>query len=167
MAVLLSLGVLALIGLGVKFGVEHLPSFGGPEDYVGEGTEPVDAKVEQGQTLSEIGRTLKDLGVVASVDAWLEAAAKETKAKTIGPGLYDMRKEMSGEAAVARMIDPASRITNTVLLREGLRIWETFDAISKASGFREEAREGIQGRQDRAPEVRQGQRGGVPVPGNL
>ena len=65
-AILLSLGVLAMIGLGVRFAIENLPSFGGPADYVGEGTEPVDLKVEEGQTLTEIGRTLKELGVVAS-----------------------------------------------------------------------------------------------------
>ena len=75
-----------MIGLGVKFAIENIPDFGGPADYVGEGTDPVEVKVEEGQTLTEIGRTLKALGVVASVDAWLEAAAKEPKAKKIGPG---------------------------------------------------------------------------------
>ncbi len=134
-AVLLSLGVLVLIGLGVKFAVDNIPEFGGPADYVGEGTEPVEARVEEGQTLSEIGRTLKDLGVVASVDAWLEASAKEPKAKTIGPGVYDMRKEMSAQAAVDRMIDPEARITDKLLLREGLRFTESIEVISEATGI--------------------------------
>ncbi len=135
-AVLLSLGVLALIGLGVKVAIDGLPSFGTPpEDFVGEGTEPVEITVTQGQTVSEIGRTLKDEGVVASVDAWVAAAAQEPRAATIGPGRYDMRLEMSAEAAVTRMVDPATRITNKLLLREGLRIWESVEAISKASGI--------------------------------
>jgi UPF0755 protein len=134
-AILLSLGVLVLIGLGVKFAVENVPEFGGPADYVGEGTDPVEVRVEDGQTLTEIGRTLKELGVVASVDAWLEASAKEPKAKAIGPGVYDMRKEMSAEAAVDRMVDPASRITDKLLLREGLRLTESIETIAAATGI--------------------------------
>ncbi len=134
-AILLSLGVLAVIGLGVKFAIENIPDFGGPADYVGEGTDPVEARVEEGQTLAEIGRTLKDLGVVASVDAWLEAAAKEPKSKTIGPGVYDMRKEMSAQAAVERMIDPDARITDKLLLREGLRFTQSIETIATATGI--------------------------------
>ncbi len=134
-AILLSLGVLAMIGLGVRFAIENIPEFGGPADYIGEGTDPVEARVEEGQTLAEIGRTLKDLGVVASVDAWLEATAKEPKSKTIGPGVYDMRKEMSAEAAVERMIDPEARITDKLLLREGLRLNQSIEAISAATGI--------------------------------
>jgi UPF0755 protein len=134
-AILLSLGVLAVIGVGAKFAIDHIPSFGGPPDYVGEGTEPVVVTVEEGDTLAEIGQTLKADGVVASVDAWLAEAKREKKTSTIGPGQYDMRTEMSAEAAVARMVDPQTRITNTLLLREGLRIDQTFDVIKQAAGL--------------------------------
>lgn len=135
-AVLLSLGVLAAIGLGIKVAVDGLPDFGSSaEDYVGEGTTPVEIVVEQGQTVSEIGRTLKDKGVVASVDAWVAAASQEPRSTSIGPGRYDMRLQMSAESAVARMIDPNTRVTDKLLLREGLRIWESVEAISKASGI--------------------------------
>jgi peptidoglycan lytic transglycosylase G len=134
-AILLSLGVLALIGFGVKFAIENIPDLGGPADYAGEGTDPVEVKVEDGQTLTEIGRTLKALGVVASVDAWLDAANKEPKAKLIGPGVYDMRTEMSAQAAVDRMVDPDTRITDKLLLREGLRFTQSIEAISKATGI--------------------------------
>jgi UPF0755 protein len=136
-AILLSLGVLAMIGFGIRFAIQNIPDFGGPADYVGEGTDPVEARVEDGQTLAEIGRTLKDLGVVASVDAWLEATKAEPRSKTIGPGLYDMRKEMSAAAAVDRMIDPEARITDKLLLREGLRFTESIETIAKATGISE------------------------------
>lgn len=134
-AILLSLGVLVAIGLGVRFAIQNIPDFGGPADYVGEGTDPVEVKVEDGQTLTEIGRTLKEVGVVASVDAWLDASAKEPEAKKIGPGLYDMRKEMSAAAAVDRMIDPQARLTDKLLLREGLRFTESIETISAATGI--------------------------------
>ena len=72
---------------------------------------------------------------MASVDAWLEAANKESKAKLIGPGVYDMRKEMSAAAAVDRMIDPAARMTDKLLLREGLRFTQSIETISAATGI--------------------------------
>lgn len=134
LAILLSLCVVGLIVLGAKMVIDRVPALGlGPPDYAGEGTDPVQVRVEQGQTLSEIGQTLKAAGVVASVDAWTDACATEPKAASIGPGLYNMRLEMSAEAALNRMLDPSSKVVNQLLLREGLRIWETYDAIHEAS----------------------------------
>lgn len=135
LAVLMSLGVVAIIAFGVKVAVDNIPQFGGPEDYVGEGDGQVAIEVEAGQTLAQIGQTLKAEGVVASVDAWLAAAAEDDRSMTIGPGVYDMRAEMSAEAAVARMVDPASRITNELLLREGLRLPQSIAAISEGTGI--------------------------------
>ena len=74
---------------------------------------------DEGITLAEIGRTLKAVGVVASVDAWLDAAKREPASSSIGPGQYEMLSRMSAEAAVARMVDPDTRITNELLLPEG------------------------------------------------
>jgi len=135
-AIVLSIGVLALIAFGVKFAIDRIPALGSaPADYVGEGTDPVVSTVEQGDTLAEIGRTLKADGVVASVDAWLEAASREPETAKIGPGQYDMLKEMSAESAVARMIDPDTRIVDQLLLREGLRKDQSFQAIKDATGI--------------------------------
>ena len=134
-AILLSLGVLAAIVFGVRLAIDLIPEFGGPADYVGEGTDPVVTTVNPGDTIAEIGRTLKADGVVASVDAWLAEAKKEPRTEQIGPGEYDMLTEMSAEAAVARMVDPATRITDQLLLREGLRIDQTFEAIKETAGL--------------------------------
>lgn len=136
LAVLASLAVVALLAFGVKLGIEHLPSFGsGPPDFEGQGTESVVITVNKGDTLAEIGRTLKSEGVVASVDAWLDQAKQEPATAKIGPGQYDMLTEMSAAAAVARMVDPASRVSNKLLLREGLRFNQSIAAISKATGI--------------------------------
>ncbi|MGB8020269.1 MAG: endolytic transglycosylase MltG [Candidatus Nanopelagicales bacterium] len=136
LAVLLSVAVLVGIGFGVRALVDRIPMFGGgPEDYSGEGTGSVEISVVKGQTLAEIGQTLKKDGVVASVDAWLAAAKREPLTRSIGPGLYEMRLRMSGEAAVDRMIDPDNRIIDELLLREGLRIWETIEKTSAATGL--------------------------------
>lgn len=137
LAVLVSLAVVLALFLGFRFLASKFPSFGlGPPDYTGEGTNtPVTVEVAAGNTLTQIGQTLKEKDVVASVDAWLGAVQREPKSSTIGPGLYDMRTQMSADAAVERMIDPNSRITADLLLREGLRIWESADTIVKSTNM--------------------------------
>jgi UPF0755 protein len=135
-AILLSVGVLVGIGLAVRMAVDLIPEFGGPPDFTGEGTDPVVSVVEEGDTLAKIGQTLKADGVVASVDAWLAEAKREPATARIAPGSYDMLTEMSAESAVARMVDPATRITAELLLREGLRIDQSFEAISEATGIK-------------------------------
>jgi UPF0755 protein len=137
LAVVLSLVVLVGIGFVVKVGLDNLPTLGsGPADYEGEGTEPaIVVTVEKGDTLAKIGQTLKSEGVVASVDAWLDAAKRESEAKSIGPGQYEMLTRMSAAAAVQRMVDPNTRVVNELLLREGLRMDQTFEVIKQATGI--------------------------------
>jgi UPF0755 protein len=119
----------------VKVGLDNLPTIGGgPVDYEGDGSEPVIVStVAKGDSVAAIGRTLKADGVIASVDAWLDAARTEPKMATIGPGQYEMLTKMSAAAAVARMVDPDSRVVDELLLREGLRIDQTLETISQAT----------------------------------
>jgi UPF0755 protein len=134
LAVMLSIGVLALIGFGVKTAVDYIPQFGPPPaDYAGEGSGAVTITVKKGQTIAEIGRTLKAAGVVASVDKWVAEAAKEPRSQAIGPGDYDMQLAMSAESAVARMVDPKARVFDQLLLREGLRVDQSIGVIAKGT----------------------------------
>ncbi len=133
-AIVVSLGVLVVIGLLVKVALDNLP-FLGPPDFAGPGEDPVVVSVQPGDTIAEMGQTLKAEGVVASVDAWIEAANEEPLALTIAPGSYDMLTRMRADEALAWMLDPDSRITTALLLREGLRIDQTVAAVSEATGL--------------------------------
>lgn len=136
LAVVVSLAVFFSVG-GAAYWVlsqTHLIGSSGA-DFVGEGKGKVTITVKKGQTVAEIGQTLKAAGVVASVDAWLAAAQQEPQVSSIGPGQYVMLKEMSAEAAVARMINPGSRLIDKLLLREGLRIWESLKKIHTVTGI--------------------------------
>lgn len=138
MAVLLSLAVIGVIALGAKTLLDRVDVFGGgPEDFSGEGGEPVQVRVEEGQTLAQIGQTLKEAEVVASVDAWVNATKSEPRSATISPALYNLRLQMSADAALQRMLDPSAKVVNQLLLREGLRIWETYDAITEATDIKQ------------------------------
>ncbi len=102
-------------------------------DYVGSGTESVEIVVGRGDSLTQIARTLEKAGVIKTTGVFLDAADANPKSTSIGPGRYTLRRQMSGAAALALMLDPASRATSRLVLPEGLRLTQTVAAASAAS----------------------------------
>lgn len=137
LAVLVAIGLLALVAFGVYLGIRALTG-AGSGDYSGEGTGSVTVVVEKGDSLTAIGRTLTEAGVVASSDAFVDAAAANPDAEGIAPGAYALREGMSGASAVALLLDPASRLVEKVVIPEGWRVEKTVAAIVKATGLTEE-----------------------------
>jgi UPF0755 protein len=95
-----------------------------PSDYSGSGTGTVIVEVQQNDTLTDIGTTLHDAGVVASVTAFTDAAGN----KTIQPGTYRLRSHMSAKSALALLLDPSSRVNADVLVTEGAT---TLDVVNR------------------------------------
>ena len=93
-------------------------------------------EVREGQTLTDIGMTLQSADVVASTEAFAEAAALNNDATSITPGVYLMLEQMSATGAVERLLDPASRNENTVTIVEGLRTNQVVAALSDATGIK-------------------------------
>ncbi len=140
-AVLLSLAILVgggyvVITKGVEFISDSLSSAG---DYPGPGSGSVIFEVTEGDTIAAMGRSLKEDGIVKTVDAFTEAAAKESASTGIQVGYYEMKKEMSAEDALDILIDPANLIRNTVAVPEGLRSTEIIDLLVKKSEFKRAA----------------------------
>lgn len=137
LAVLVALAV--LVGgfyLGVTKGVDWVSDqFSSAADYPGPGTGEVSFEVEKGDTVAEMGRNLKDQGVVKSVQAFLDAAAAEPDSGTIQVGFYAMKKEMAADDAVAVLIDPANQVKNTVTIPEGLRVVDIVDVLAEKTDF--------------------------------
>ncbi|MBM7772947.1 UPF0755 protein [Actinokineospora baliensis] len=104
--------VLAIIGGGVWFGLRTLAGIGDYDDYAGAGETDVVVEVKGGDSTGVIANRLKDDGVVASARAFTEAAESESKVRSIQPGYYVMRTKVSGADAVAKIVDPASRVGN-------------------------------------------------------
>ena len=88
-------------------------------DYTGTGTGTVTIQVHPGDGASVIGATLVKAGVVASVDAFTDAAAKNSQSADIAPGSYQLRLHMSGTAAVSLMLDPAAHLVAKLVIPEG------------------------------------------------
>ena len=90
-------------------------------DYAGPGQGSVLFQVQEGDSTSAIGRNLKHEGVVASVDAFTQAANGSTD---IQVGYYQLKKKMSADEAFAVLSDPKNIVTTAVTIPEGLRMEE-------------------------------------------
>ncbi len=137
LAVLVALAlVVGVFYFGVTRGVELLrDQFADPEDYAGPGKGKVTFQVEEGDSLSEMGRGLKSAGVVASVQAFIDATNGDPKASGIQVGYYQMKKEMAAEDALDLLIDPANILKNTVTVPEGLRVVDVVAVLAKGTDF--------------------------------
>ncbi|GAA3056481.1 endolytic transglycosylase MltG [Actinokineospora globicatena] len=104
--------LLAIIGGGVWYGIRTLSGIGGYDDFSGAGESDVVVEVKGGDSTGVIANRLKEEGVVASARAFTEAAESESKVRAIQPGFYVMRTKVSGTDAVAKIVNPASRVGN-------------------------------------------------------
>ncbi|MFE0690858.1 endolytic transglycosylase MltG [Streptomyces xiamenensis] len=128
-AACLVVAVVLVGGLGgaVYFGYDFYQSrFGPAPDYAGEGTGEVQVTIPSGASVSQMGNILKEAGVVKSHDAFVSAATKDGVAP-IQAGVYTLRQEMSADAAVALLTDPAQ--LNTLIIAEGMRASQIYTAI--------------------------------------
>ncbi|MEU9302244.1 endolytic transglycosylase MltG [Streptomyces sp. NPDC048269] len=129
-----TLVIVGVLGGGGYYGYTYLKDrFATAEDYVGEGSgETIDVEIPKGSSLAQMGNILKKHGVVASVEAFTTAANVNPKGKSIQPGVYSMKKKMSGAAAVALMTDSSK--LNVITITEGMRNAKVYEAIDKKLG---------------------------------
>ena len=128
-----------LVGGGyfaVTKGVDGIKGlFAGPEDYPGPGTGQVLVEVQEGDSGGEIGNTLKDMGVVKSVDAFTDALAANEGAQSIQVGFYQLKKEMKASDAVDVLVEPDNVIRNSVTIPEGLRVVDIVEILADKTDF--------------------------------
>lgn len=137
LAVLLALAV--LVGgfyVAVTRGVDWVDSqFNEADDYPGPGSGSVTFEVEEGDTAAEMGRGLKEEGVVASVEAFIAAAAADPDSAGIQVGFYELQEEMAAADALEVLLDPANQVKATVTVPEGLRVTEIVEVLAENTKF--------------------------------
>ncbi len=107
-----------------------------PNDYEGSGNgEEVVVVIESGHIGSDVAQTLVDEGVTLSYEAFYDLLLVTEPAPEFQPGNYALQKEMSAQAALDRLQDPASRVTSSVTIPEGTTANGTFELLSAASGI--------------------------------
>lgn len=104
-----------------------------PPDYSGEGTGEVSIVIEQGDSGTAIAEKLYAAGVIASVRAFTNEI-RFSDANFV-PGTYQLRERMSAEAAIALLLDPASRIAVNVTVPEGLRSGQILDLLAEQTNI--------------------------------
>jgi UPF0755 protein len=137
---LVGLVVLALLFgglyLGVTKGVDLVTDqFADTPDYLGPGTGEVIFEVKAGDSVTTMGRNLKNLDVVKSVDAFTEAASANPDSTRIQVGFYAMRLRMKAEDAVDLLVDPANAVNAAVTIPEGLRVVDIVKILVKNTDF--------------------------------
>lgn len=79
------------------------------KDYSGAGRGSVTLTIKNEATATDIGHTLVKSGVVASVQAFVNAANANSNAANIQPGSYTIKQHMSAKNAVLALLDAKNR----------------------------------------------------------
>lgn len=129
----MAVGFLGLLIAG-GFAVQSL--FGGPPDFEPDTQGPsVTIAVQDGATLREIGSTLKDADIVASVDAFVQASEANPDARFISPGDYKLPTRIPASTAIRLMLSPESRDEVKIVIPEGSRASEIAGIVGDRLGI--------------------------------
>ena len=129
--------IVAGLYLGLTKGVSYVKDqFADPEDYAGPGSGSVTVEVQSGETASDIAQTLEKADVVASAEAFTNAAnGRADEAAKIQAGFYELQKKMSADDALSVLVDPANLLQASVTVPEGLRVVDIVDVLAKNTDF--------------------------------
>ncbi|WP_446219812.1 endolytic transglycosylase MltG [Micromonospora sp. IBHARD004] len=130
-ALLMALVLLGGIGGGAYVGFDRIRNHFVTPDYDGPGSGEALVEVKNGDTLTDIGDSLYDVGVVKSTKAFIEAAEANSRSKNIQVGRYKVRKQMKAADAVTMLLDPKNRVVSGVTIPEGTISLAIYDILSK------------------------------------
>lgn len=119
--------VLAAMAVGWKWMHRYMP----PEDFAGPSGPPVVVQVREGETALEIAEAMHAAGVVASSEAFYEAAVQNSAMNSIQPGYYAVPQHSPAADAVAAMVAPESRVGHLVI-SEGRQLHDQHDVNTGA-----------------------------------
>ncbi|MCW2495980.1 endolytic transglycosylase MltG [Jatrophihabitans sp.] len=128
--------VAVLVAVVLAVGIPLLKDHFTVADYHGAGSGAVVVvTIPTGASASDIADILKKSGVVASTEAFTDAASSNANSKSIQPGSYNLHKHTSGKQAVLQLLDPASRNSNDdVLVPEGATVIDVEARLEKVLG---------------------------------
>jgi UPF0755 protein len=132
--------VLVLSGSGVwllwnEYGTRVVDYFAAEEvaDFEGSGAEPViGIVVAPGDIGETVARKLAEAGVTASFEAVYSILLTDTTI-VFQPGTYRLLTGMSGEAAIAALLDPANRFEVKFTIPEGKTLEQAIEIMAVAA----------------------------------
>ena len=129
--------VLVLV-LGVTFRSNIKSAFEGlmGNDYPGPGGAPVVLVIKAGEDGQAIANSMVKLDIVKNFNFTYKAMIARNQ--TFIPGSFSMLKQMKTSDALDRLEDTSYLAVNRVTIKEGLRIGQVFNELSKATGIPQE-----------------------------
>ena len=113
------IGVLVLVG-AVLGGLFFTGIIGGSQnDYSGGGHGEVIFTIGEGEIGDQIANNLVEAGVTKSFDSFYQLLLETKPEPVFTPGVYKLKLEMSSQAALDALLDPANRVELTVTIPEG------------------------------------------------
>jgi len=105
-----------------------------PTDYDGTGNgDEVVVAIRSGDIGSDVAVTLHEAGVTMTYDAVYDYLVENPDISFL-PGNWRLEKEMSAESAVAALQDTDNKVTDRLLLREGISLASALELISETLG---------------------------------
>lgn len=120
-------GVMTMIVVAALLGPKLWHSLSGPvTDYRGDGKRDLVIEIHAGDSTTAIGETLYRSGVVATVQAFVDAAHGNDRIAAIQPGFYRVRTQIPAASAVQRLAETENRVGRLVI-PEGRQLDDTTD----------------------------------------
>jgi UPF0755 protein len=107
-----------------------------PKDYeAGLATGEAMVTISQGDTGGTISRSLYDAGVTKTPDAFYDMLVETAQNPTFYPGVYKLQQKMTSAEALTALQNPANKMENSALVREGLTVDQTLQIVSEGVGI--------------------------------
>lgn len=109
-----------------------------PIDYEGAGHGEASIVIRSGDGGAQIAAALAEAGVTKTSEAFYKLLLKQDPQVVFYPGHYQLKLEMSAQAALDALQDPANKIEISVLIKEGWSVDRSLDALAEGTGVERE-----------------------------
>ncbi|SFS04870.1 UPF0755 protein [Microbacterium sp. cf046] len=138
--VLLLLGGIAAGGLYVwntyEDKIREVMGWEEPKDYdPGLANGEALVTIASGDTGAPISQSLYDAGVTKTPEAFYDYLIETAQNPPFVPGVFKLQKQMTSEAALAALLDPANKMENSAQLREGLTVEQSLPILADGTGI--------------------------------
>jgi UPF0755 protein len=107
-----------------------------PKDYeAGLANGEAFVTIASGDTGSPISQSLYDAGVTKTPDAFYDYLIESGQNPNFQPGVFKLQKQMTSEAALAALLDPANKQEFTAQIPEGFTVDGTLERLAEGTGL--------------------------------
>lgn len=103
-------------------------------DYEGQGEGETVVVITEGEIGEDIAHALAEADVVKTSEAFYDLLLAQDPAAEFMPGSYKVKLQMSSQAALDALLDPANRMAFTAMIPEGKTVSQTLEIVSAGAG---------------------------------